>query len=258
LPTEGTDSETEVHIQRKEKIVCFFRWPVRILFSLIMLFITWYSFFGKIDFINQHSIFQGNSSTNKSPPKEPNNTQQHSGQGMVSTPTSPPTVIVEPDNTRQQEPETLYVNTRAPTLREGPGKEYNEPENAGPENERIDKQRAETVEKGTGRELVVQSVAKEQKPSLLPTVTHKPSFDCAKATYTSERLVCSFPDLASLDLSLANAYRDAAARSDSSGKAALRNQQNYWLRHVREKCQNAECLRGIYEARINELRAMWR
>ena len=120
MPTEGTGIETEVHIKRKEKIVGFLRWPLRILFSLIMLFITRYSFFGKIDFINQYSIFQGNSSKNQSAPTvviEPNNTQQPFGQSTVSTPTIPPTVIVEPNNTQQPSGQsTVSTPTIPPTV----------------------------------------------------------------------------------------------------------------------------------------------
>jgi uncharacterized protein YecT (DUF1311 family) len=86
-----------------------------------------------------------------------------------------------------------------------------------------------------------------------------PSFDCAKATYPSERLVCSSPELAVLDLAMANAYRDAAARvATKRRKYALRDLQNHWLRRVREACVDVACLKGIYEQRIRELNAVQR
>jgi len=81
-----------------------------------------------------------------------------------------------------------------------------------------------------------------------------PSFDCAKAIYRSEQLVCSSPELAVLDLAMANAYRDAAARvGTKERKAILRNVQNHWLRKVRETCVDTVCLKGMYEQRIREL-----
>ena len=88
----------------------------------------------------------------------------------------------------------------------------------------------------------------------LPSVG--PSFDCAKATYRSERLICSSLELAVLDLAMSNAYRDAAARLGTRGdKATLRNLQNHWLRTVRERCFDVSCLKEIYKQRINELNA---
>jgi uncharacterized protein YecT (DUF1311 family) len=84
-----------------------------------------------------------------------------------------------------------------------------------------------------------------------------PSFDCAKATYRSERLICSSSDLAVLDLALDNAYRNAATRVRTrEHKVALRNLQNDWLRNVREACVDVECLRGAYEDRLRELNAI--
>ena len=44
-----------------------------------------------------------------------------------------------------------------------------------------------------------------------PTRTVAPSFDCAKATWKSERMVCSSQQLSVLDVALSDAYRDAAA-----------------------------------------------
>ncbi|HEV7505544.1 MAG TPA: hypothetical protein VGS07_11575 [Thermoanaerobaculia bacterium] len=95
-----------------------------------------------------------------------------------------------------------------------------------------------------------------QPQQRLPSVG--PSFDCAKATYRSEHLVCSSPELAVLDLAMANAYRDAAARVRTRElKADLRNLQNHWLRSSRETCSDVTCLSEIYHQRITELNAFW-
>jgi len=60
-----------------------------------------------------------------------------------------------------------------------------------------------------------------------------------------------------LDLAMANAYRDAAVRvGTKERKAILRNVQNHWLRKVRETCVDTVCLKGMYEQRISELKAV--
>lgn len=84
-----------------------------------------------------------------------------------------------------------------------------------------------------------------------------PSFNCIKATYKSEKIVCSSKELAILDLALANAYRDALAQVNAQNKPGLRNSQNYWIRVTRERCEvDIACLRSVYEQRINELKSL--
>jgi uncharacterized protein YecT (DUF1311 family) len=96
-----------------------------------------------------------------------------------------------------------------------------------------------------------------QPQQFMPSVG--PSFDCAKATYRSEQLVCSSPELAVLDLAMANGYRDAAARVGTrERKADLRNLQNHWIRKIREACDDVACLKGEYEQRIRDLKAVQR
>jgi hypothetical protein len=82
-----------------------------------------------------------------------------------------------------------------------------------------------------------------------------PSFNCRKATYHSEMLICASSDLAALDLALADAYRHAKAIAGTRGKAALRDEENYWLRRIRDQCPDVACLTSTYESRIAELRA---
>ena len=88
-------------------------------------------------------------------------------------------------------------------------------------------------------------------PQELPPVV-APSFDCTKARWKSERLVCSSPGLAVLDLAMANAYRDAVARMPDR-KIDFRNAQNHWLRRVRDLCDDVACLKQTYQQRIAEL-----
>lgn len=84
-----------------------------------------------------------------------------------------------------------------------------------------------------------------------------PSFDCARAVFPSERLVCSSKELASLDLEMASAYRDALARAGTKEHmVALRNSQNHWLRRTRESCNNVSCLVNAYVERIRDLQTL--
>jgi len=72
----------------------------------------------------------------------------------------------------------------------------------------------------------------------------------------TEKLVCSSPDLAVLDLVLSSVYRDAVAKSSTNERNFLRKQQNKWLRQIREKCENIDCLKRVYEARIDDLKGL--
>jgi uncharacterized protein YecT (DUF1311 family) len=84
-----------------------------------------------------------------------------------------------------------------------------------------------------------------------------PSFDCARAAYPSERLVCSSRELSSLDSEMATAYHAAVERLQlKQEKAALRASQNHWLRRTRESCDSVSCLMDIYVQRIRDLQAM--
>jgi uncharacterized protein YecT (DUF1311 family) len=85
-----------------------------------------------------------------------------------------------------------------------------------------------------------------------PIRTVAPSFDCAKATWRSERIVCSSQELSVLDVALSQAYRDAAARSPARA-AELRTSENYWIRKTRESCADIPCLQQVYEERLRYL-----
>ena len=79
-----------------------------------------------------------------------------------------------------------------------------------------------------------------------------PSFNCAAATYNSEYLICSSVELSLLDQSLATAYQEAMSRNPGK-KSALRKAQNFWLRKIRDRCPDVECLKLTYRNRIAEL-----
>jgi uncharacterized protein YecT (DUF1311 family) len=79
-----------------------------------------------------------------------------------------------------------------------------------------------------------------------------PSFDCATATVAAERLVCASPQMAVVDLSMVNAYREALARKPERA-AELRAAHNAWLQDRRNACVDALCVQRAYEERLREL-----
>lgn len=91
----------------------------------------------------------------------------------------------------------------------------------------------------------------------LPTKV-RPSFDCRKAEYYAERLICSSPRVAALDQQMASLYRDVVSTSSAERKKVLRNSQIHWLREIRDRCASESCLTEVYIARIRELDAQSR
>lgn len=85
-----------------------------------------------------------------------------------------------------------------------------------------------------------------------PTQSVKPSFDCNKASTTTERLVCSDDELASLDLQLANAYKNARNSADIAGKKKILNEQKIWLKAY-NLCNDKDCVKQNLEQRIKDL-----
>ena len=85
-----------------------------------------------------------------------------------------------------------------------------------------------------------------------------PSFDCRKAQYESERMVCVSAELSRLDRQMAETYRATASRLAAESRAALRKTQDYWLRQIRDRCQSEACLASEYRNRIRELEAYYR
>ncbi len=87
----------------------------------------------------------------------------------------------------------------------------------------------------------------------LPAAAFAASFNCAKASTRVEKMICGDPGLSALDEQLAKAYK--AALASSADKNMIKEQQRNWLR-VRDAMQGVPELTGIYQGRIQELRAM--
>lgn len=78
-----------------------------------------------------------------------------------------------------------------------------------------------------------------------------PSFDCAKVSSGSERMICSNKELAAADVKLMQVYRDAVSRT--TNKDGLKKMQNEWRKMRRDACSDADCMLKVYNERIVEL-----
>ena len=80
-----------------------------------------------------------------------------------------------------------------------------------------------------------------------------PSFDCAKARSTSERIICADPELSRLDRDLGQLY--SRARDAAPDPAAFKRQSDaQWFQRERT-CRDRECLLRWYAQRREQLTA---
>lgn len=78
------------------------------------------------------------------------------------------------------------------------------------------------------------------------------SFDCAKATTSMEKLICSNDYISDLDEELGQAYKEALVKYADKKDILVRQQRN-WLKWIRSQCTDPSCLDTLYGARIGEL-----
>ncbi|WP_394560966.1 MliC family protein [Aquipseudomonas alcaligenes] len=88
-----------------------------------------------------------------------------------------------------------------------------------------------------------------------------PSFDCAKVEAGSiAELVCQTPQLAQLDVKLAEVYQQASAKAQNEHPPMLKAEQRGWLKG-RDECWKADdkpqCVADSYTRRIAELQARY-
>ncbi len=85
----------------------------------------------------------------------------------------------------------------------------------------------------------------------LSSFSQAASFDCAKASTSIEKIICSDENASRTDMELSNAYKSAL--NISKNKAALKQQQRKWLKEVRNSCKDVECLIKTNQSRTSEL-----
>ncbi|MEQ1639024.1 MAG: lysozyme inhibitor LprI family protein [Methylococcales bacterium] len=78
-----------------------------------------------------------------------------------------------------------------------------------------------------------------------------PSFDCTKASNKTESLICASSEIAVLDLTMTNSYRNVVVkRKNPEENKFLKTSQASWLQDVRNNCGDISCLKNVYEQRI--------
>lgn len=77
---------------------------------------------------------------------------------------------------------------------------------------------------------------------------HAASFDCAKAAYKVEKLICSDAELSKLDEELSAVYKTAL--QDEKQADTIKQAQKQWLKE-RNDCSDAACVKRAYEARLS-------
>jgi uncharacterized protein len=79
------------------------------------------------------------------------------------------------------------------------------------------------------------------------TVVHAASFDCAKASAPTEKMICQNPSISKLDDRLSEAYKEVR-KIDTS----VVEEQRAWLKEART-CADERCLEKAYGVRVDEL-----
>ncbi len=93
--------------------------------------------------------------------------------------------------------------------------------------------------------------AQQKNISVVPPNSVSPSFDCNKEANRVEKMICSSPEISSLDRELAATYKQALKESENPGQ--MRVDQIAWIQH-RNACKTLDCLKASYEARLTSLK----
>ena len=84
--------------------------------------------------------------------------------------------------------------------------------------------------------------------ALSSTAHAAPSFDCAKVTSSTNRMICASPSLSAADSKLADDFNAMRGQGGIDAKK-LQAGEDVWLRDVRGRCTDAACLAQAYGAR---------
>lgn len=87
--------------------------------------------------------------------------------------------------------------------------------------------------------------------SKLEEATFSPSFDCNKAMYLQEKLVCSDAELSRLDVQMYKLY--SHNKENSKDVESIKNDQIDWIKSFIRQCTDKECLVRAYKKRISDL-----
>lgn len=86
---------------------------------------------------------------------------------------------------------------------------------------------------------------------IAPVSIFAASFDCQRADTATENLICSTPAISQLDEKLSESY--TRALKSHPAPSELRQAQLKWLKEVRNRCTDADCLIKTYRNRLSQL-----
>lgn len=85
-----------------------------------------------------------------------------------------------------------------------------------------------------------------------PATSRGPSFDCATASTSVEKMICADPKLADADAATVTAYKVAlVTAADQDG---FKHHHANWRKTVRDACTDAACVSRAYQERLKELK----
>jgi uncharacterized protein len=84
----------------------------------------------------------------------------------------------------------------------------------------------------------------------------KPSFDCRYARTPDEITVCQTPDLAQMDVWLATTYSTVRDQLNASARLRFKQDELSWLAQRRQCGFDKDCIKQVYQSRIDELNAI--
>lgn len=107
------------------------------------------------------------------------------------------------------------------------------------------------VPEPTGSATPIEQASNDPLPAPEPDPirSFSPSFDCAAASASAERMICSDASLAEMDVRLDRAYRDLLSQSGSY-RSAIESDQAEWLSATRNQCGDALCLASAMQERM--------
>lgn len=79
----------------------------------------------------------------------------------------------------------------------------------------------------------------------------EPSFNCDKAVSYTEKTICSNVILSELDKKMTEEYKKLISNKNIRSKAV--KTQRKWIKHTRNRCDTAKCLKDEYVKRIKDL-----
>ena len=83
------------------------------------------------------------------------------------------------------------------------------------------------------------------------------SFDCKKASYPDEKIICSDRIINDLDVEMATKYNFLKGLFAMGNRGAMMDDQSSWIK-MRHACKtDKSCIKKLYSKRINELDSIY-